>query len=163
MKLKVLTILLCGLFLSGCVVSKTKLDESLAKCTLLENDLRNKEQELIKKGKEISALETTNKALLATAEKNQLLCNEELTKAKTAQEQTDAELLKSKGQVVEKEKDLLTAKGEILAKNKELLTFKDEMTRQLLEKDKETEDVIYRVREIQSRAEALLEKIKTIQ
>jgi hypothetical protein len=162
LKLKVLVMVLCGLFLSGCIVSKAKLDESLAKCALLENDVRSKEQQLVKLDQAITALEATNKTLVANAEKTKQLCSDDLTKAKVTQEQLDSELLATKGQVIEKEKELLAEKADVVAKNKELLAYKDEMTRQLLEKDKETEDVIYRVREIQSRAEALLEKIKSI-
>lgn len=163
LKFKVLAILLCGLFLSGCVVSKAKLDESLAKCTLLENDLRNKEQELIKQGKEVSALEAANKALVADAEKSKQLCSDDLAKAKATQEQLDAELLATKGQIIEKEKELLAKKADVVAKNKELLEIKEETTRKLLEKDKESEDLVYKVREIQVRTEAILEKIKAIQ
>lgn len=163
LQFKVAVMLLCGVLLSGCMVSKTKLDEAVAKCALIESDSRSKDQKLVKQEQVISALEAANKTLAADNEKTKQLSSEELAKARTTQEQSDAELLKAKGQLVEKEKELLAIKAEILAKSKELLTIKDEMARQLLEKDKESEDLIYKVREIQARTESLLEKIKTIQ
>lgn len=154
---------LCALALSGCIVPKSRLDEAMAKCALMESDLRSKDQNLDDNNKVIASLEATNKALKADTEKTRQLCSEEQTKAKAAQEQMDAELLKVKGRIVEKENELLAVKTEVVAKNKEMLTVKDEMTRQLREKDKKSEDLIYSIREIQARTESLLDRIKTIQ
>lgn len=138
MKLKLGVVILCSLLLSGCVVSKAKLDEAMTKISTMENEVRNKSMEVDRNKEEIVRLDTANKALTAELEKN-----------KQTSEAKDAELA--------------SVKNELAIKCKEVVTIKADMAQKLGEKDKQFEDLHYKVKEIQARAESLVEKIKLIQ
>lgn len=76
-------------FLTGCVVPQPRVDETAQKCTLIENQLFNKDQELSKCIKKIQELEATNKSLAAEVVKARKLVAEKEAELKENQAWTE--------------------------------------------------------------------------